>query len=109
MGNTTAVVDKLKDKLLDFAILNGPKILAAIAIMFVGFMIARWVDTILMRALNKKDIEPPLRMLIGRLVKLLIFGFALVIALGTAGVNVTAMVAGIGVAGVGIGLAAQGI
>ena len=34
---------------------------------------------------------------------------ALVIALGTAGMDVTALIAGVGVAGVGIGLAMQGI
>src|SRR6202021_175734 len=75
----------------------------------VGFIIPGWIDRMLMGALNKKDIEPPVKMLISRIVKLLVVGFALVIALGTAGVNVMALVAGIGVAGVGVGLAMQGV
>jgi small conductance mechanosensitive channel len=85
------------------------KILAAIAIIIVGMLIARWVNAALMRALNKKDMEPPVRMLISRIVKLLVVGLAFVMALGTAGVDVMTLVAGIGVAGVGVGLAAQGI
>ena len=48
-------------------------------------------------------------MLLVRIVRLLIFAMALVVALGTAGVDVTALIAGVGVAGVGIGLAMQGI
>lgn len=53
--------------------------------------------------------EPPVRMLLVRIVKLLVFASALVVALGTAGMDVTALIAGISVAGVGVGLAMQGI
>jgi small conductance mechanosensitive channel len=53
--------------------------------------------------------EPPVRMLLTRIVKLLVLVIALVIALGTAGMDVTALIAGIGVAGVGVGLAVQGV
>ncbi|HEX3798864.1 MAG TPA: mechanosensitive ion channel family protein [Verrucomicrobiae bacterium] len=114
MNNTNVValntsVDHIKTKLEDFAFANGPGILAAILILIAGVILARWVDRILMRSLNKKDMEPPVKMLISRIVKLLVIGFALVVALGTAGVNVMALVAGIGVAGVGVGLAMQGV
>jgi len=40
---------------------------------------------------------------------LLIFTLALVVALDTAGVKMTALIAGVGVAGVGVGLAVQGV
>jgi small conductance mechanosensitive channel len=53
--------------------------------------------------------EPPVRMLVVRLVKLFVFVAALVVALGTAGMDVTALIAGLSVAGVGVGLAAQGV
>lgn len=105
--NTT--LDQVKTKAIDFCFANGPKIISALLIMFAGFMVARWVDKLVMRGLNKRDMEPPVRMLISRIVKLLILLFALVIALGTAGVDVLALVAGIGVAGVGVGLAMQGV
>jgi small conductance mechanosensitive channel len=102
-------VDKLKDKVIDFTFENGPKIATAIIIVILGVVVARWVDRLLLRALAKRDLEPPVKMLISRIIKLLVVGFALVIALGTAGVNVMALVAGIGVAGVGVGLAMQGV
>lgn len=102
-------VDKLKEKAVDFAIANGPKLLTAIVIVVIGLVAARWVGKVLMGGLNKRDMEPPVKMLITRLVKLLVMVFTLVIALGTAGVDVVALVAGISIAGVGIGLAMQGV
>jgi small conductance mechanosensitive channel len=102
-------VDKVKEKALDFAIANGPKLLAAIVIVVIGFIAARWVGKALMGALNKRDMEPPVKMLITRIVKLMVMLFTLVIALGTAGVDVVALVAGISIAGVGVGLAMQGV
>jgi small conductance mechanosensitive channel len=105
--NTT--LDKLKDKAIDFSFANGPKIITALLILVAGFIAAKWVDKILMRGLNKRDMEPPVRMLISRIVKLMVLLFALVSALGTAGVDVLALVAGISIAGVGVGLAMQGV
>ena len=102
-------VDKLKEKALDFAIANGPKLLTAAVIVVMGLFAARWVGKALMGVLNKRDMEPPVKMLITRLVKLLVMIFTLVIALGTAGVDVVALVAGISIAGVGVGLAMQGV
>ncbi|MDB6065596.1 MAG: MscS Mechanosensitive ion channel [Pedosphaera sp.] len=102
-------VDKVKDKVIDFTFENGPKIATAIIIVILGVIVARWVDRFLLRTLEKRDLEPPVKMLISRIIKMMVVGFALVIALGTAGVNVMALVAGIGVAGVGVGLAMQGV
>ena len=48
-------------------------------------------------------------MLITRVARLLVISFGVVIALGTLGFNIAALVAGLGVAGVGVGLAMQGV
>jgi small conductance mechanosensitive channel len=61
------------------------------------------------RWLTRKAMEPPMSTLLVRIVRLIIFAMALVVALGTAGMDVTALIAGVGVAGVGIGLALQGV
>jgi small conductance mechanosensitive channel len=102
-------VDKVRDKAIDFAFENGPKILAAIIIVIVGWIVAKWIDRMILRALNKKDLEPPIKMLITRVANVMVLGFTLVIALATAGVNVLALVAGVSVVGVGVGLAMQGV
>jgi small conductance mechanosensitive channel len=105
----TAQVNQWKDKAITYLIENGPKLVSALAIIVVGVIVARFVGGILQRWLNKRDLEPPVRMLITRVVKLVIVAMFTVVALGTCGVNIAPLVAGIGVAGVGVGLAMQGV
>ncbi|HKI69365.1 MAG TPA: mechanosensitive ion channel family protein, partial [Verrucomicrobiae bacterium] len=70
---------------------------------------ARWIGKLFEGWLSRKAMEPPVKLLMTRVVKLLVIALTLVIALGTAGMNVAALVAGIGVAGLGVGLAVQGV
>ena len=105
----TDQVNQWKDKAIGYLIENGPKLLSALAIIIVGVFVARFVGGLFQRWLNKRDLEPPVRMLITRVVKLVIVALFTVVALGTCGVNIAPLVAGIGVAGVGVGLAMQGV
>lgn len=77
--------------------------------MVLGFFVASWTAKLCGRWLEKKPLEPPVRMLMTRAIHVMILVFALVIALGTLGVAIEPLVAGIGVAGVGVGLALQGV
>lgn len=104
-----AQVNLWADKLIDYLVKKGPQLLGAIGILVVGFFIARFVAAIVQRWLDKKDLEPPVKMLITRVLRLIIIAFALVIALGTCGVDITPLVTLMGVAGVGAGLAMQGV
>jgi small conductance mechanosensitive channel len=104
-GNVTA----WQDKLIEYVISHSGALISALVVVVVGFILAGWIGKLLNRWLEKKAMEPPMRKLLVRILRLLIFAMALVIALGTAGMDVTALIAGVGVAGVGIGLAMQGI
>ncbi len=112
--NTTNAVSNLVGKLdpdlvINLAVKYGPKILAAIIVLFVGSLVGRYLGNALAATLSKRNMEPPARNLIVRILKLVIFAFSLIIALDNLGVAITPLVAGIGVAGVGIGLAMQGV
>jgi small conductance mechanosensitive channel len=98
-----------KDKLIEYVINHAGALVSAAVIVVVGFIAARWIGNLVERWLGRKAMEPPVRMLLTRVVKLLVVVLSLVIALGTAGMDVTALIAGIGVAGVGVGLAVQGV
>ncbi len=98
-----------KDKIITLCVEKGPKLMTAIVILVVGGMVARVVGRFAQGWLNKRDLEPPVRILLTRVVKLIIFAMFAVVALGTAGIDTAPLVAGIGVAGVGIGLAMQGV
>lgn len=85
----------------------GFQIIGALIILFAGGLTARWLARTMEQWLTKKQVEPPIRMLASRVIFLLVFGLSVVLALEKCGVPIAPMVAGIGVAGVGIGLATQ--
>ncbi len=106
---TADTVSRVTDRLIDFFVTYGVQIVGGLIILTVGFMVARWVGGVVQGRLQKKDMEPPVRTLIVRVIKLVIFGFTLVLALEKIGVPIAPLVAGIGVVGVGVGLATQGV
>ncbi len=98
-----------KDLTLDLLVRYGFQILGAVAILAIGFVVARWVGNITQRALERRALEPPVRILMVRFVKVLVLLFTLLAALDKFGFQIAPLVAGIGVAGLGIGIALQGV
>jgi small conductance mechanosensitive channel len=92
-----------------FLITYGFQIVGAIIILIVGALIARWTSNLTGNWLDKQKLEPPIRVLLVRVVRLLVMGLAFVLTLDKFGVQIAPLIAGIGVGGVGIGLAAQGV
>lgn len=105
----TTKITQSSDVIIKYLLENGPKVAGALAILVVGIIVARIVGNLTQHWLGKRELDPPLRMLITRVIRLLVFVFALIIALGTCGINITPLVTLMGVAGVGIGLALQGV
>jgi small conductance mechanosensitive channel len=112
MTNLTANLDTLnhaKQKIVDLSIEFGPKVFTALLILAVGFFVARWVSGLFQKWLNKLQLEPPVRLLMLRIVRLLVMGLFLMMALQNLGVELLPLIAGLGVAGAGIALAMQGV
>lgn len=97
------------DLIVDLAIRYGFQVLGAIVILCVGFVLAWWIGSAVERPLRRMALEPPLLRLIVRVVRVVVLLFALVIALDKFGFQIAPLVAGIGVAGLGIGIALQGV
>ena len=102
-------VDKARDAAQDFLVHYGFQILGAIVILIAGALVAGWAGKLSRKWLEEHHLEPPIRQLIERVVKLLVFGLAVVLALDKFGVQIAPIVAALGVAGVGLGLAMQGM
>jgi small conductance mechanosensitive channel len=100
---------ELTDKIIFYFVDHGIQILTAFVIMGIGVLFARWIGNLIGRWLKSKSLDEPVSVLIVRVVKLLIIVFVGVMALGQMGVQITPLIAGIGVAGVGASLAMQGI
>ncbi|MCE9640598.1 MAG: mechanosensitive ion channel [Betaproteobacteria bacterium] len=109
MGNNLETLDQAKAAIIDMAIRFGPKVLVAILILVVGYIVARWAGSMLGRMLKRFKLEPPVRSLLVRMGRLLVIGLFAIMALQNLGVELLPLIAGLGVAGAGIALAMQGI
>jgi small conductance mechanosensitive channel len=98
-----------QDLIIDLAIRYGFQVLGALVILGVGVAAAWWVGNTVERPLTRMGLEPPMRRLMVRVVRVVVLLFALVIALDKFGFQIAPLVAGIGVAGLGIGIALQGV
>src|SRR5499426_4771314 len=87
----------------------GMHLLAALAIVVAGMLVARWLGNVADARFQKTQMEPPMRILLVRAIKIIVFVLAVVVALDKFGFSVAPLVAGIGVAGLGFGLALQGV
>ena len=97
------------DVIVDLAIRYGFQVLGAVVIMAVGAVVARWAGRLANRWFERQATEPPLRILLVRVLRAVVMLFALVVALDKLGFQIAPLVAGIGVAGLGIGIALQGV
>ena len=97
------------DTIVQYAVQYGMQAIVALGIFTVGVMTARWAGNLTQQQLERHTLEPPVRLLLVRVVKIIVLLFTAVIALEALGVPIAPLVAGIGVAGVGIGLALQGV
>jgi small conductance mechanosensitive channel len=109
MNEQFATIEHAKDTILDLVIRFGPKLLAALLVLALGALVSRWIGQWLERALTRIDLEPPVRLLLARVVRLLILVLFLIMALQNLGVELLPLIAGLGVVGAGLALGMQGV
>jgi small conductance mechanosensitive channel len=109
MNEHVETLNQVKATLVDLAIKFGPKVFVAIIIIVAGVYVGRWVGKVMSRGLTKFDLEPPVRDLLVRIVRILILGLFAIMALQNLGVELLPLIAGLGVAGAGVALAMQGV
>src|SRR4029450_12968390 len=98
-----------KDLTMDLAIRYGFQVMGEFVIIGVGLLVARGGGNVVYDWVEKRALEPPARTLMVRSVRIVVMIFALVVALDKFGFQIAPLVAGIGVAGLGIGIALQGV
>jgi small conductance mechanosensitive channel len=92
-----------------YAIEFAPRLLAAALVLVAGWFIASWAVRMLDKALVRLELEPPLRQLFERILRVLILGLVLIVALQNLGVELLPLIAGLGIAGAGVALGMQGV
>jgi small conductance mechanosensitive channel len=98
-----------KEITLDLVIRYGFQVLGAIIILTAGVLIARWIGKLSERRLESYVKDPPMRKLLVRVIRLVIMALTLLVALDKFGFQIAPLVAAVGVAGVGVGFAFQGV
>jgi len=109
LQDANATLQHAKEKAVDIGIQYGPKMVAAALIMVVGFFAARWAGGLVQRWLAKIELEPPVRALLLRVVRSVVFIVFLLMAVQQLGFELTPILAMAGVAGAGIAFAMQGV
>jgi len=109
MDEQVATISHVKNTLIELAIRFGPRMLVALLILVAGVLASRWVSGWMLRALQRVELEAPVRQLLARVVWALCFLLFVIMALQNLGVELLPLVAGLGVAGAGVALATQGV
>ncbi|HKR36975.1 MAG TPA: mechanosensitive ion channel family protein, partial [Steroidobacteraceae bacterium] len=109
MAAPVETLDQIRTTVIDLALKFGPKLLAALIILAIGYMVGRQLGRWLERALLHLEMEPPVRTLIVRIARAVITLLFVIMAMQNLGVELLPLVAGLGVAGAGIALAMQGL
>ncbi|MCB9882257.1 MAG: mechanosensitive ion channel [Planctomycetes bacterium] len=99
-----AVATKLQELVIDFA----PKVAAAIVILVLGWLFARFFRRVLKKGMQRARVDNTLVSFISNVIYTALLVFVVVSALGKLGVPTNSFVAIIGAAGLAVGFALQG-
>lgn len=109
MDEQLQALDQFQRTAIDLAVHFGPRLLTAVLILAAGLLASRWTGRVMAPALDKFELEPPVRDLLGRIARVFVMALFAVMALQNLGVELLPLIAGLGIAGAGIALALQGV
>lgn len=98
-----------KQALIELGLRYGPRVLTAGLILCVGVFVSSRTGRTASRWFERMRVEPPLQKLLSRILSGVVFALFVTMALQNLGVELLPLFASLGVAGVGLSLAAQGV
>ncbi len=99
---------ELIPKLVEWGSAFGLKLIAAIAILIIGRIVAKSIRKLIIRVMDKRKIDKTISSFVSSLVFSALYIFVILAALSQVGIQTTSFMAVIGAAGLAIGLALQG-
>jgi small conductance mechanosensitive channel len=102
--NLEYIIDQVKT----ISIVYGPKLIAAIAIWFIGIWVIKALSRGFGKIMDKKELDPSLKPFLKGIFSTLLKVLLLISILSTMGIEMTSFVAIIGAAGLAVGLALSG-
>jgi small conductance mechanosensitive channel len=101
-------MDQVMSKLQEWIVLYGVKVIAAIAILLIGWIAAKGIRKIMRRMLQRARIDETLVSFVSSVSYVGVMAFVVIAALGQLGVQTASFVVVLGSAGLAVGLALQG-
>jgi len=102
-------MDKVADKARGFLANHATQFVAGTIVLMIGIVVTGWVARAMARALEKRNLEPPERLLIIMVARIIMIGLTIMVALDVCGYPIAAVFGGAGVLLVGLGFAMQGL
>lgn len=102
------LIQKLIDKMIDFLVTYSFQVLGALVVLFLGFKVAGWAARWLVKLLERRQFDETLSRFAAGLLRGLIIGFAILVALGNFGITITPLVAALSAIAFGGTFAIQG-
>lgn len=96
------------ERLVELLSTWGLRVLGAVAVLVVGWTLAKWARRLARRSLERREVDVTLVPFAASLVYALVLTFVLIAVLGLFGIPTTSFVAVLGAASLAIGLALQG-
>jgi small conductance mechanosensitive channel len=109
MNEQLKTIEIVQRSAIELAIQFGPRVLAALLILLIGFYVGRWAGRAGDQLLVKVGLEQTLRQTLVRFLRVLVLGLFGIMALQNLGVELLPLLAGLGLAGAGLALAMQGV
>ena len=104
MENAEAIIAQVQELVAVY----GLKVLAALAILFFGRIVAGWMRRIVVKMMTRGKADPMIVSFVGSITYVALMVFVVLAALGQLGIQTTSFIAILGAAGLAIGLALQG-
>lgn len=100
--------DIIANKIWDFVLTYGPKILLAILVLVIGFWMIRRIGKLVDKILQRRKVDKTLRPFLHNITTIGLKVMLLISVAGMIGIEVTIFIAVLGAAGLAVGLALQG-
>jgi small conductance mechanosensitive channel len=109
MFDEIGAAERYMDIIIEFGVNYGFQVLAAVITLVIGLIVARWLSRVVVRLCEKRDWDVTLSRFLGSVVKIVIIGFVMIMALGKLGIAITPFIAALGAVAFGSSLALSGL
>ena len=108
MEEQVQAVGKVFDTIMGFFVNYSFQVAGAILVLIIGLIVARYTASLVLRILEKKQLDVTLSKFIANMIKIAILAFVFIVALGKFGITVAPLIAAVTAMAFGASFAIQG-